>query len=141
MTVNSPTRSTIKQAEQEWFNYNDYLKEIADLRQGILNPYDAFPDENMGGGANSVRDISDPTADMATRLYVDEGLGYWEGKARIIEMLYNDLSDEHKKLVRLRYWSRNNELTWDGIAMRLKISKRQAMRWRDEIMKKTIEKI
>src|SRR5690625_4497360 len=141
MTVNSPTRSTIKQAEQEWFNYNEYLKEIADLRQGILNPYDAFPDENMGGGANSERDISDPTADMATRWYGDEGLGWWEGKARRIAMLDRDLWDEHNNLGRLRYWRRNNELTWDRSAMRLKISKRQAMRWRDEIMKKTIEKI
>lgn len=132
-------RIIIKHIEQKWFDYTDNVKQIEVLRQGILNPFDAFPDENQGGGVNSVRNISDTTADTAIRLCVDEDINRLNNRMREIERVYNALPDNHKKLVRLRYWSRNNERTWEGIAMQLEISKRQALRWRDQIMQATIE--
>ncbi|GAA0444787.1 MAG: hypothetical protein ACQEWU_16190 [Bacillota bacterium] len=55
-----------------------------------------------------------------------------------IYQVYNALQDNYKELSRVKYWS-NKRLTWDGIALELKVSKRQAMRWRDEIIHATVE--
>src|SRR5690625_5566139 len=63
-----PTKITIKKVESEWYNYFNTLNEITRLREEITNPFDEEPDNNTGGGVNSVRNISDPTAKMATRL-------------------------------------------------------------------------
>lgn len=134
-----PTRSTIKRMEEEWTNYFDTLEEIAKLRQGIMYPYDKHPDENMGGGSNSVRDITDPTASMAGRLFANKQLNHLTEIVEAIEKVYNALPNEYKELVRVRYWRHNNKLTWDGVAMKIYTSRRQALYWRDEIMQATIE--
>lgn len=141
MTTSTPTRSTIKQVEQLWFDYNDKLKQVEILRQVILNPYDAFPDENQGGGVNSVRNISDPTADMALRLHVDEDINKLLVDIRTVERVYNKLPDNYKEMVRLRYFTNKVKWTWDEISIRHGISRRQVMRWRDAIMQATIEMI
>ncbi|API94272.1 transcriptional regulator [Virgibacillus sp. 6R] len=135
-----PRKITFKHAEAEWYNYHNTLKEIARLREEIMNPFDNDPDDpTIFKGANSVRMPGDPTQRMATRLMTSRQLTYLSGVAEAIEEVYNDLPDNYKELVRLKYWRKHNELTWDGIAMRLNITKRQAIRWRNEIIQATLE--
>jgi len=134
-----PTKITIKKVESEWYNYFNTLNEITRLREEITNPFDEEPDNNTGGGVNSVRNISDPTAKMATRLMTSKQLAYLTEIVEAIDQVYNALPDNYKKLVRLKYWNKNNELLWDGIALRLSVSKRQAQRWRNEIVQATLE--
>lgn len=134
-----PTKITFKKTEAEWYNYHHTLKEIARLREEIMNPFDEEPDTNVGGGVNSVRIPGDPTERMATRLTTSRQLSYLTGIVEAIEQVYNAIPDNYKKLVRIKYWNKNNELTWDGIALELSVSKRQAIRWRDEIIHATVE--
>lgn len=138
-TAIKPTKITFKKVESEWYGYYNTLKEITKLRESIINPYDDEPDTNTGGGANSVRNPGDPTGKLATRLTTNKQLEYLNTVVDAIDQVYNALPDDYKKLVRYKYWSKNKLLTWDGIALELNVSKRQAMRWRNEIIQATVE--
>lgn len=129
-------KSTFKKAEAEWYDYHQTLKEIAKLRQEIMNPMKEN-DENVGGGRSGRN--SSPTENIATRLVTHKQLKYLNEVTEAVENVYNALPDDYKKLVRLRYWNKSQELTWDGLALKLNVSKRQAMRWRDEIIQATVE--
>jgi RinA family phage transcriptional activator len=128
-------KTTFKKCEAEWYDYHKTLHEINLLREEIMNPFQE-QDENIGGGRSTL--ISSPTERIATRLVTNKQLKYLTEVADAIEKVYNALPDDYKKLVRLRYWS-NKNLMWDGIESELHISKRQAMRWRDEIIQATVE--
>lgn len=133
-----PMKITFKKAEAEWRKYHQTLREISILREEIANPF-KDRDINSGEGKNSIRPKSDPTATVTTRMAVNKQLNYLTEVAKALEEVYNALPDEYKKLVQIRYWSRGTELTWDGVAEKLHVSKRQAMRWRDEIIQATLE--
>src|SRR5690625_7209022 len=96
--------------EEEWTNYFDTLEEIAKLRQGIMYPYDEYPDENIGGGSNSVRDITDPTASMAGRVFANKQLNHLTEIGGAREKVYNDLPNEAKEIDRDRNWRKKNKL-------------------------------
>lgn len=134
-----PKKITFKHAESEWYNYHHTLKEIARLRENIMNPFDNDPnDPTIVKGANSVRNPGNPTERIATRLTTHKQLSHLVEITDAIDQVYNALPDDYKNLVRVKYWS-NKRLTWDGIALELKVSKRQAMRWRDEVIQATLE--
>lgn len=126
---------TFKKVESEWYGYHETLKEIAKLRQEIMNPVQEV-DENIGGGQSNIPGA--PTERIATRLVTSKQLTYLTEIASAIERVYNALPDNYKELARLRYWS-NKDKTWDGVAMDLNVSRRQAIRWRDEIIQATVE--
>jgi RinA family phage transcriptional activator len=135
-----PKKITFKHAEAEWYNYHNTLKEIARLRESIMNPFDDDPeDPTIVKGANSVRIPGDPTQRLATRLTTHKQLEHLTEVAQAIEQVYNALPDNYKELARLKYWSKNSKLTWDGIAMRLDIGRATAIRRRNDIIQATIE--
>lgn len=126
--------------EAEWYNYHNTLKEIARLREEIMNPFEEEPeDKTIVEGANSVKRIDKPTEKIATRLATHKQLKYLTEVTEAIEQVYNALPDDYKKLVRLRYWSKERKLTWDITASELHVNRTTAMRWRDEIILATIE--
>ena len=130
-----PTRLTIKKVEAEWFNYHKTLQEIALLREEIMNPFQES-DENVEGGQSNIPGA--PTENIATRLTASKQLNYLLDIVNAVERVYESLPDNYKRLAKLRYWNKNNEMKWDGIALELKVSTRQAQRWRDEIMRATL---
>lgn len=130
-----PTKITFKKCEAEWYNYHNTLKEIVRLREEIMTPIQE--DENVGGGKSNIP--GRPTEQIATRLTTHKQLKYLTEVTESIDRVYSALPDEYKKLVRLRYWNRNKKLTWQGIAVNLNVSERQARRWRDEIILATLE--
>lgn len=134
-----PTKITFKKTEAEWYNYHNTLKEIARLREEIMNPFDEDPDTNIGGGSNSVRIPGAPTERMATRLTTNKQLKYLTEVVEAIEQVYNALPDNYKELARVKYWSKNNKLTWDGVALKIGVSRATAIRRRDDIILATVE--
>lgn len=134
-----PTKITFKKTEAEWYNYHHTLKEIARLREEITNPFDENPEQiNIVKGPNSVREPGDPTGIMATRLTTSKQLNYLLQVTEAIEQVYDALPDNYKHLVSLKYWNKKDKLNWDGIASKLNVSKRQAFRWRDDIIHATV---
>lgn len=130
------TKTTFKKLEFEWYNYHHTLKEIAKLREEIINPYQ--PEEmNREGGQSNLP--GQPTERIATRLTTSKQLNYLTEIVDAIERVYDALPDNYKKMARLRYWNKNGKLKWEGIALEINISERQARRWRNEIIQATGE--
>lgn len=130
-------RGTFQHIEDELYAYHDTQKRILRLKNELLQ--EKTTDENIGGGRSS--GISDPTARTAILLVSHKELEQLEEIADAIQDVYDRLPVEKQKLVRIKYWTKPQTLNWVGIADRLHVSHRQAMRWRDEIVKAVAVKL
>lgn len=137
MTITKLRTGTIKHIEAELFDYNDTLKRIQTRRQEIMAG--TSDDENTGGGKSNIP--SRPTEQLASRLVSDLQLQELERIAGAIEHVYNICDDERKKLIRLKYWTKPQTKSWEGIAQEIPTSRRQAFRMRDEIIQAVGEKL
>ncbi|QKS71672.1 transcriptional regulator [Paenalkalicoccus suaedae] len=135
MTKIKAKRSTFRHVEGEWSDYYKTIQEIRDLREEIETPYQEI-DTNTGGGRSGF--ISAPTERTAINLIASRKLQHREKIVAAIEEVYNALPKDHKKLVQVKYWGREN-LNWDGVANRCHVSRRQAIVWRNQIIQATIE--
>ena len=138
MLLTSPdkevSKPTFKHIEAEFYKYHQTVREIKQLENEII--YETSRDENVGGGKGNLP--SRPTERKATRLATHRELKYLKDVVYAIETVYSLASEEYKELIRLRYWS-NRDLTWDGIANELHMSRRKAISMRDEIIMATAE--
>jgi len=105
------SRLTIKQLEMEWREYKHSLKEIERLETETVET-----DQE--------------------RYIVENRLCYLKGITAVITDVYEELDEMQRVLIDQRYWTRKQR-AWMLIAARCFVSKRQAMRWRDEIMIRT----
>ncbi|PJH58718.1 transcriptional regulator, partial [Salmonella enterica subsp. enterica serovar Typhimurium] len=55
-------------------------------------------------------------------------------KANAIIGVYNRLIDEKKEVIKLYYWDKPGQLTWDGVAHETSTSRRTAIRWRKKFI-------
>lgn len=132
MTETKLRKATFKYVENELRSYHATLKEIAALREEIMHPHsDEKP--NTAPGYNSARVPGDPTGSMAVRLANHRQLKYLEQITCAIGSVYDSSPEEYKKLIQLRYWG-SEWISWDSIAAQLFVSRRQALRWRDDIV-------
>lgn len=121
---------TFKHVESELYHYHDTKKEIERLKNYILHA-SPVPDRTGGGRSNVP---SDPTGQTATLMATHRRIEQLERIVETIESIYERLPAEKQKLVRLKYWTKPQTLTWDGIALELDVSRRTAINWRDEIV-------
>src|SRR5690625_4617647 len=119
------TKLTFRKCEAEWFNYYKTVQEIKTLEKSIIDPYKE-KDENIGGGQSNVP--GDPTEATALRLTKNKQLNYLKEIVDAIEYVYESRPEEHKKLVRVRYWS-NKRMNWNGVASEIGYSRRTVIRW------------
>lgn len=124
-------KATFKHIESEIYGYRETLKEIEILRKDIMF-CSTNDDENVGGGRRSLP--SSPTERIGVRLATHRKLTRLEEVVLAIETVYEGLPADHKELVRLKYWTRPQTLTWEGIADQLHVSRATAIRWRDSIV-------
>jgi RinA family phage transcriptional activator len=124
-------KATFKHIESELYSYHDTLKEIGNLRKDIMFCSEN-DDENTGGGRNNLP--SSPTERIATRLATHKRLIQLEEVTNAIYKVFQGLPEDYQKLVRVKYWSRPQRLTWEGIAEELHVNRATAMRWRDSVI-------
>lgn len=129
-------KATFKHIESELYAYKDTLNEIQQLRQNIMFTKQN-DDENIGGGRSLFP--SSPTERIATRLVTHKKLNQLEEIANAIQKVYTGLPEEYQKLVRLKYWTRPQTKTWEGIAEELHVNRATAYRWRDNIVESIAE--
>jgi len=131
-------KGTFRHIESELSLYHETKKEIIRLKNDIIF---ASPvrDENSGGGRTNWP--GDPTGKTAVLIAMHRKIEQLERIVEAIESVYSELSKEKQELVRLKYWTKPQTLTWDGIALRLGVSRRTALNWRDEIISEIAEKI
>ena len=58
-----------------------------------------------------------------------------------IENVLKELPERKMQLVRVKYFSKNNKLTWLGVSLRLSLSRSQTFVWRDEIIHRIADEI
>jgi RinA family phage transcriptional activator len=131
-------RGTFQHVESELYAYHDTRKEIVRLKNEILHA-STPPDENAGGSRGNMP--GDPTGRMAVLMVTHRKIEQLERIVEAIESVVERLPEKKKQLVQLRYWVKPRTLTWDGIAMRLNVSRRTAMNWRDEVVYAIAEKL
>ena len=119
---------TVKHIEAELFDYQDTLKRIRQRRDELLT---GSSDELVGGRSNLP---SDPTGSIVSQLMADKQLQELERIASAVEHVYNICDDDRKKLIRLKYWTKPQLKSWEGIALEISIGRATAFRWRDEII-------
>ncbi|MFJ5750096.1 transcriptional regulator [Peribacillus frigoritolerans] len=124
-------KPTFKHIESELYSYHDTLKEIQFLRNNIMYTKEN-DDENIGGGRSSFP--SSLTEKIGTRLVNHKRLNQLEEITNVIEKVYTGLPETHQQLIKLKYWTRPQTKAWEGIALELHVSRRQAFKWRDEII-------
>lgn len=127
---------TIKHIEAELFDYHDTLKRIKARREELMS--DPAREEGM---PSSPTLPSSTVERYATRLTMDRQLQELERVASAVEHVYNICDDGRKNLIRMKYWTKPQLKSWEGIALDLHISKRQAYRWRDEVVQAVGEQL
>ncbi len=138
MSITKIRKGTFQHVESELYAYHETRKEIVRLKNEILYGSNGS-DENVGGGRSNLP--GDPTSQTAILLTSHKKLEQLQNIVDAIESVVDRLTDDRKRLIRLRYWDKPQRLTWDGIADELHVSRRQAMRWRDEIIRAVAERI
>ena len=127
---------TIKHIEAEIYDYHDTLKRIKERREELMS--DPAREEGM---PSSPTLPSSTVERHATRLTMDRQLQELERVASAVEHVYNLCDEGRKELIRLNYWAKPQLKSWEGIALELHISKRQAYRWRDEVVQAVGEQL
>ena len=122
-------KATFKYIESEVYSLQETLREIDIIRYELLHSTDVDLDSPQPG-RNSVRDITDETEVKATALVEHRKLNRLEKVTSAILKVYDNLIPEKQELIKLYYWKRPGELTWNGIAKKLHIGRATALRWR-----------
>ena len=129
-------RATFKYIESELYSYKDTLKEIDRLRDEIL--YGNNHHENIEGGKSNTP--SNPTEQIATRLMTHKTLRNLEEIANAITDVYNMVTDDHRKVIELKYF-KNPSLTWDDVAYQLNMHRNTAFKLRREVIQLIANKL
>src|SRR5690606_2784502 len=128
---------TFKHVESELYGFHDTKKELVRLKNEILHA--SNPPSLEGGGKGNLP--GDPTGRTATLLVTHRRIEQLERIVEAIEAVYEALPREKQELVRLKYWTKPQTLTWEGIALKLHVSRATALRWRDEIVYAVAERL
>ena len=127
---------TKKHIEAEIYDYHDTLKRIKARREELMS--DPAREEGM---PSSPTLPSSTVERYATRITMDRQLQELERVASAVEHVYNICDDGRKQLIRMKYWTKPQLKSWEGIAQELHISRRQAFYWRDEIVQAVGEQL
>lgn len=124
-------RGTFQHVESELYAYHDTLREIVRIKNDLLQGKTS-EDENVGGGKSNLP--GDPTGRTAILLVSHKRLEQMMNVVDAIESVVSGLPADRQKLIQLRYWTRPQTLTWDGIAAEIPAHRATVFRWRDGII-------
>lgn len=108
----------------------DYHRSIAEIEQIKRDIIDCDTKETNKGGNNGA--IGNPTERKGLKIASDEKLARLEKMVAVIGKVFDDLPEDRKEMVKLKYWSRI--YTDDGIAEKLCIDRATFYRWKREFV-------
>lgn len=121
------SRSDIQTIKRFWIELEQNRKKLKYCEWELLHPHNESG-EIVGGRSNT---ISDTTAKKAMLLANDD---YYQNLKRIIktvEDLYNELDEDMRTIVDMRYWDKDGCYEWEEKADKLYISRHKALRKRN----------
>lgn len=129
--------ATFKHIEAELYAYYETKKEIQRIREEIING-SIDVDENFGGSKGN--EPGRPTERIVTRLVTDRRLRNLEEVVEAIDTVYQSLPENHKKMIRLKYWS-NRHLSWARVAEECHVHPNTMTRMRRDVVFAIAEKL
>lgn len=123
-------QSTKRHIESEIMDYHKTKQELENVKQDLL--YGQFPnnDENVGGGRKNL-----PTTPVENRVIArlqSKQIRRLETTLSAIESVYENLNPEKQEFLRVCFWERKYTIV--GLASKFNISRRTAIRWKNEII-------
>ena len=96
-------------------------------------------DTNIGGGKSS--DISDTTARKAMLIANDGTYQHYKKIVEAVEDTYEELDNQLKQIVHMRFWNKYEFIEWENIAIHLNVATSTVFRWRNYIIDLTAKKM
>ncbi|HCZ8035951.1 TPA: transcriptional regulator [Staphylococcus aureus] len=124
-------KSTQRYLESELSNYNYFDKDIARVRDEVLNTW-SQQDTNIGG--DRVQSNVSVTEIKAIRVVNDRRLSQLARMKSAIEVVYNHSTVETQKLMELYYFKKPRTLNLTGVAQEINVSKSTAYDMRKDIL-------
>jgi RinA family phage transcriptional activator len=122
-------KKTIKAyIEAELRDFNQTKKDLEEARDNLLN-LSPGPADGMPRGTAT----SDPTYRGVARLMTNRRIKYMERVVGGIQLVLDELPQEKVQLVELKYWTRPQTLTDQGIAQKIGCDRTTLWRWCDGI--------
>ena len=115
--------------EAELRDYNDTLRQIGEDKNELILSSHSPDDSGIRG-----TDISNPTYNKAVQLMTNKRIRRMEDTCRAISNVLDGLQSEKYRLVELKYWTKPQILTDEGIARELSCDRRTLYRWVDGII-------
>lgn len=106
---------TFKYIESEIYNHQANKREINKLRMEILNPTKEVDSNKVYGPLQKGEPVR-TTELMATRLLTNKMLRNLEEMVAAIDYVYEQLPDDSKKVIRLKYWNSGKKMKIEQIA-------------------------
>lgn len=135
MTKLSPVQN--KTIEEFWTNIDDYKKQLKFREWELLE--NKTTDTNIGGGKSNK--ISDTTANKAIILAEDTRYQYLKDIVQTIDSMYEELDDDLKTIVNMRYWYSKIQSEWEEIADELYMSRNKVLRLRNFLIDETARRL
>jgi len=128
----------LKKLESYWTDINKLKKDLRYREWELLNPHQE-QDTNIGGGRGG--NISDTTFQKANALLEDRQYQNLKNIVETIDSLYEELDDDQKGIVKMRYWDKDEYWEWEDIAAELYITRYKVLKKRNAIIDKTAERL
>lgn len=121
--------AVFKYIESEIYDYPETLRNIKERYEHIMYASPSHDDAGVvkGGG------VGRPTERIATELMSSTSLARLERVATAIGSAYDQMPDDYKKVIKLKYWDSRN-LTMEAIASECFMHRNTASKYRKEFV-------
>lgn len=116
--------------EAELRNYNQSKKDLEEIKNDIVEE-GKHVDDNVGIRGSGRSNVVES---KTIRLITNKRIKKLEETIRAIDVVLGELEEEKYRLVEMKYWTRPNPLSDEGMCQKLCISRRTFYRWIDGII-------
>lgn len=132
------SRLDIQKIEKYWIDHEHNKRQLKFREWELLHPF-SETDTNIGGGKSNK--ISNITEQKAVALAEDKLYQNLKHIVNVIEDLYQELDNDSKTIVDMRYWCKSDFYEWEDIADRLYMSRHKVLRKRNLLIDETAKRI
>lgn len=116
--------------EAELRNYDQSKKDLEEIKNDIREEGKSISDSMGIRGSGTSNIVESKTI----RLITNKRIKKLEETIRAIDVVIGELDEEKYRLIELKYWTRPNPLSDEGMCQKLNISRRTFYRWIDAIV-------
>lgn len=132
------SKHEIQKLEDYWINIDDYKLQLRHRERDLLEAW-TESDTNQGGSRSG--NISDITGNKAVILADDLMYQNLKRIVHTVETMYQELDDEQKVIVDMKYFAKREAYEWQHVADALDMSVQRVLRKRNNIIDETAKRL